>query len=142
MADVMTPEQRSRCMSRIRGADTGPELRLRRALWAADLRYRIKPKPSGKPDLFFPGEKVAVFVDGCFWHGCPEHGVWPKTNAEFWKGKIERTMERDREVTTKLDSDGWVVLRFWEHDVNGDVDGVVDGIARFIALRRRKRANG
>ena len=139
MADVMTPEQRSRCMSRIKGADTGPELRLRRALWVAGVRYRLKPKPPGRPDLFIPSGKIAVFVDGCFWHGCPEHAVRPKTNIEFWKAKIERNMARDREVIAKLSASGWKVLRYWEHDVDADVDRIVVEIAGCVRRMRHKR---
>ncbi len=138
MADVMTPEQRSRCMSRIRGADTGPERRVRRALWGAGLRYRINPKPPGRPDLFFPSERVAVFVDGCFWHGCPEHGVRPKTNVEFWRAKIERNIKRDQQVTAKLTADGWKVLRYWEHDAEGKIDTIVGDIVRCVSHGRPK----
>lgn len=123
--DVMTPAQRSRCMSRIRGKNTKPELALRKALWAKGLRYRIHYNLPGRPDIVFPGKRVAVFVDGCFWHGCPEHGVHPKTNASFWKQKIAGNIERDSRVTSELKSLGWVVLRFWEHEVNDNIDRVV-----------------
>ncbi len=127
-SDVMTPAQRSRCMSRIRNKNTKPELALRKELWASGLRYRIHCSLPGRPDIVFPGKRVAVFVDGCFWHGCPEHGVSPKTNAAFWKKKIRGNIERDTMITSKLKGLGWTVLRFWEHEINGDLKGVLDRI--------------
>ncbi len=135
MSDVHTPEQRSYNMSRIRGGGTKPEILLRKALWAAGLRYRIKNKLPGKPDIAFPSVKVAIFVDGCFWHGCPEHMTWPKNNAEFWKEKIEGNMVRDREVKVDLSEIGWSTLRFWEHEINTDIDGVVYRIQSNIDSR-------
>lgn len=130
--DVMTPAQRSRCMSRIRGKDTGPEMALRKALWAVGLRYRLHYKLPGKPDIVFPGKKVAVFVDGCFWHGCPEHGVQPKTRAEFWRAKISKNRERDRRVTSTLKSNGWVVVRIWEHEIEQNTRGAVSRIRELV----------
>lgn len=120
-------------MSKIRGKDTGPELRLRKALWAAGLRYRLKSALPGHPDMLFPGARVALFVDGCFWHGCPEHGVMPKGNREFWAKKISGNLERDFRATTRLEADGWSVMRVWEHDIDADVDAVVARVA--AALR-------
>lgn len=121
MSDVMTPEQRSRCMSRIRGANTSVELRLRLSLWRAGLRYRLGRRLPGRPDLTFVGARVAVFVDGCFWHACPAHGVAPKSNALFWKTKIGGNVERDAQVNRILREDGWTVIRLWEHDVEDDL---------------------
>lgn len=126
--DVMTPTQRSVCMSRIRGKNTKPELLLRRALWGRGARYRLHYKLSGRPDIVFVGKRIVVFVDGCFWHGCPEHGSSPKTNADFWRNKIHGNMERDARITEKLRMEGWTVLRFWEHEVHGDLEGVVSKI--------------
>ena len=85
MADVLTKKQRSRCMSAIRGRDTKPEILLRKALWYKGYRYRLKNRLPGKPDIAFPTERLAVFVDGCFWHGCPEHYKKPSTHAAFWR---------------------------------------------------------
>ena len=133
--DVMTREQRSRCMSRIRGRDTKPELVLRKAVWALGGRYRLAYPVPGRPDLVFPGPKLAVFVDGCFWHGCPEHGAIPKTNNEFWASKLNRNKERDVRVTAQLRESGWTVLRYWEHQVLANADEVT---ARVLsALNRR-----
>ena len=117
MTDVLTPQQRSFCMSRNRGRDTGPEIRLRKELWKRGLRYRLRSALPGRPDLVFPGVRLAVFVDGCFWHGCPEHGVMPTNNGRFWAKKIARTKERDAAVECQLSEAGWHVIRLWEHDI-------------------------
>lgn len=132
MPDVMTPEQRRRCMSRIRGRDTGPELKLRRALWARGLRYRVNYKLPGRPDIAFVKLRVAIFVDGCFWHGCPDHSVKPKTNADFWAKKLEENHARDIRVTKELESRKWKVIRFWEHQIMDDLDTVVDTVLKAI----------
>ena len=103
-----------------RGRDTGPELAVRRALHARGLRYRVDhPLPFDRrrrADIAFTRARVAVFIDGCFWHGCPEHGATPRTNTEFWRAKIERNRARDRDTTERLEAMGWIVLRFWEHE--------------------------
>ncbi|MEQ9244500.1 MAG: very short patch repair endonuclease, partial [Nitratireductor sp.] len=133
MPDVLTEKQRSYCMSQIRGRNTGPEMKLRRVLWRAGLRYRLASKLPGRPDIVFPRQKVAIFVDGCFWHACPKHRIMPKSNARFWADKIERTVRRDREVNTRLSDLGWTVLRFWEHDVNTDLEGIAFQIERVLS---------
>lgn len=127
--DIMTPAQRKRCMSRIRGKDTGPELFLRKALWKAGFRYRLYSKLPGKPDLIFKGRHVAVFVDGCFWHGCPKHATQPKGNEAFWKRKLGGNIERDKINTQVLEAHGWRVLRFWEHQVMSEIDIVIETIS-------------
>lgn len=104
-------------MSQIRGRDTKPELILRRALWSAGLRYRLHLRVTGRPDIAFPRSRVAVFCDGCFWHGCPDHSVNPKTNVTFWKTKIGKNRVRDEWVAAELRAEGWTVIRFWEHDI-------------------------
>lgn len=134
-SDVLTPEQRNRCMSRIKGRNTGPELRLRKVLWRRGIRYRLNSEITGRPDLVFPKQRVAVFVDGCFWHGCPQHGSRPKANSAFWNDKIERNIERDRFVTEELQRQGWTVLRFWEHEVESNVADVADRISDGIKRR-------
>ena len=121
MTDVLTSEQRSYNMSRIRGKDTVPELLLRKALWSIGLRYRVHYKLPGRPDIVFVKHKIAIFVDGCFWHGCPEHGVRPKTNSSFWDKKIQGNIERDKKNQQKLEEMGWTVLRFWEHEIEKNV---------------------
>ena len=120
-------------MSRIRGKDTKPELIFRKALWSAGLRYRLKSKLPGRPDLVFPGRKVAVFVDGCFWHQCPEHFQWPKNRPNFWKKKITRTVERDKEVTDQLKKMGWKVLRVWEHELGNNLGEAVKRVDQALS---------
>lgn len=134
-ADTMTREQRSRCMSQIKGQDTGPELRLRRALWKRGWRFRVKNHLPGRPDLIFPAQQVAVFVDGCFWHGCPKHGVAPKSNKQFWNHKLRANIARDSEVSRRLNKVGWRVIRFWEHDVNDNLNRVLQRTERLLAVR-------
>lgn len=129
MADVMTPEQRRRCMAQVKSRDTGPEVRLRRALWAAGLRYRLRSGLQGKPDLVFPAARVAVFVDGCYWHSCPIHATRPKTRAAFWQEKLDQNVHRDRRVDAALGALGWRVLRVWEHEVERELDATVARIA-------------
>ena len=117
MSDVLTPQQRSYCMSRIQGRDTKPELLLRQILWGLGLRYRLKSKILGRPDLVFPSARVVVFVDGCQWHCCPEHFVRPKSNQAFWDAKFEKNRRRDIAVNDGLRIEGWRVIRLWEHEI-------------------------
>lgn len=106
-----------------RGRDTGPEIALRSALHARGLRFRKNHRLDlgdgrrVRPDIVFPGKRLAVFVDGCFWHGCQEHRSLPASNTSFWRAKIERTRHRDREQTSWLEAAGWTVVRIWEHDI-------------------------
>lgn len=130
--DVLTPEQRSRCMSNIKGKNTKPELVLRKILWGMGIRYRLHYNVTGKPDLAFPGGKLVVFIDGCFWHKCPIHYQAPKTRAKFWEKKISGNVARDAIVTEKLESEGWRVLRFWEHELKNNLDNVVSRIVSLL----------
>ena len=111
----------SRRMARTGRRDTKPELELRRALFARGLRYRVDAPDrsrqyAGAADIVFAAAKVAVFVDGCFWHGCPDHATWPKANEEFWREKIETNRLRDRDTDRRLAEAGWSVVRVWEHE--------------------------
>ena len=142
MADVMTLAQRSLCMSKNRGRNTGPELRLRRALWAAGLRYRLGTTLPGRPDIVFPRARLAVFVDGCFWHGCPEHFQQPANNADFWAAKIEANHRRDLRVDAQLVADGWSVVRVWEHDVQRRIGDCVGRIEQEVTVREGRRGHG
>ena len=135
MTDVLTPEQRKKNMSRIRGKNTSPELKLRKMLWESGIRgYRVHYKLPGKPDIVFTRKKVVVFVDGCFWHKCPVCFRPPETNAEFWNEKLQKNVERDLKVTKELEDLGWTVLRFWEHEVKKTPEDVVARI--LLALNR------
>lgn len=136
MADPLTPQQRSYCMSQVKGKNTKPELHLRKAVWGAGLRYRLATgKMAGKPDFIFPSAKVAVFVDGCFWHSCPQHLQQPQTNYGFWEAKLKKTIARDETVTRKLQEAGWLVLRFWEHELDYSIEGCVARIRAALDLR-------
>lgn len=114
-----SPEARRR-MQRIRQKNTTAESALRRELYALGLRYRIHVRVLTRPrrvaDIAFLGPRVAVFVDGCFWHGCPEHATWPKENAEFWRAKIVANRDRDRDTDARLRAKGWEVVRVWGHE--------------------------
>jgi len=100
---------------------TGPEMAVRRQLFANGLRYRVQYPVPGTPrrtiDIAFPGKKVAVFIDGCFWHGCSEHRNIPAHNHDWWQNKIDQNRSRDRDTDEKLCDAGWIVLRYWEHDL-------------------------
>ncbi|NUP19427.1 MAG: very short patch repair endonuclease [Streptomyces sp.] len=130
-------------MSRQLSKNTAAELAVRRLLHAAGLRYRVEYRVPGmarrRIDVAFPGLKVAVLIDGCFWHGCPQHATHPKANAEWWREKLDRNMARDRETTEHLTAEGWTVLRFWEHEAPGDV---AVRVAAAVAQRRAERAGG
>lgn len=114
-----------------RRRDTRPELRIRRILHSRGLRYRTDYAPGEdrrrRADIVFTRARIAVFVDGCFWHGCPEHFIPPKSNPEYWGPKIETNRRRDAETTAQLHEAGWTVMRFWEHeDPKAAADGIVD----------------
>ncbi len=120
-------------MSRIRGTDTNPEIVIRKKLWAKGLRYRLHAGLPGRPDIVFPGKKVAVFVDGCFWHRCPAHYQPPVNNSKFWEHKISGNVAHDVVVNRELEETGWRVLRFWEHEVRSDLERVVSMIVRAVS---------
>ena len=120
MPDDRTPEQRRKTMQAVGSKGTGPE----RKLWAMLAGMRLKgwrknvSEMLGKPDVVFPTEQVVVFVDGCFWHGCPHcNRRVPETNREYWESKIKGNVERDRLNREKLMNDGWCVVRIWEHEI-------------------------
>jgi DNA mismatch endonuclease (patch repair protein) len=125
-------------MSRQRRRDTKPELEIRRRLHAAGLRYRVDVRLEAdlrvRGDIVWAQDRVVVFVDGCYWHGCPLHGTAPKANAAWWRSKLDENVARDRRVDRTLDERGWLVLRFWEHEDPGQV---ASAISEQRAERRR-----
>lgn len=123
-----------------RSRDTGPELALRKQVHALGLRYRVAAIPipgiRHRADLVFKKARVAVFLDGCFWHGCPEHCRRPVTNSEYWKPKIDGNIRRDREIDTELAKAGWIALRIWEHE---DLALAATDVARIVRSRQAGR---
>ena len=119
-----------------RSRDTAPELALRKILHSHGFRYRVDQRPCGdinrRADIVFSRAKVAVFVDGCFWHGCPRHFAPPSTNAMYWKQKIEGNLTRDKETSRLLRKRGWIVIRVWEHQTP---QAAALRIARALSLR-------
>lgn len=132
--DTVSPEVRSRTMRAVKGKNSSLEMKFRRALWAAGVRgWRLhKSSLPGKPDLIFSSSRVVVFIDSCFWHGCPSHLRMPKSNLDYWEAKIARNRARDRSATKELKSLGWSVLRFWEHDIQNDLKGSVSKLQQAI----------
>lgn len=132
---------RSQNMSRIRGENTAPERIVRSALTNAGVRYRLQMKtPGGRADLVVPSRKFALFIDGCFWHGCPEHYVHPRSNASFWDRKLRENVDRDRRQTRALIDEGWSFLRVWEHEVHEAPLKVVEQIKSQLEGARRRPA--
>jgi len=118
-----------------RSRDTGPEMAVRHLLFADGLRYRVvyHPLPENKRmtvDIAFPGARVAVLIDGCFWHGCPDHYRVPRTHTDYWEAKIASNMARDQKMTLGLTAAGWKVLRFWAHESPGSIASAVERIVR------------
>ncbi len=124
-------------MERQAQRDTKPELALRRELWQRGLRYRVdRPPIKGmrrRADIVFGPSRVAVFVDGCFWHSCPEHATIPKNNRQWWVDKLEANVQRDRDTDRELEEAGWLVVRVWEHE---NVEAAASRIIREVESRR------
>ncbi|WP_448640743.1 very short patch repair endonuclease [Geodermatophilus sp. URMC 63] len=123
-----------------RTRDTGPEIAVRRLLHAAGLRYRVDRAPlpglRRRADLVFGPARVAVYVDGCFWHGCPEHGNTPRSNRDYWGPKLTANRARDRDTDARLAAAGWAVVRAWEHEDPGMVAARVQAT---VAARQQAR---
>jgi DNA mismatch endonuclease, patch repair protein len=139
----------TRASGRLRGRvgkDTGPEVMLRRRLHAAGLRYRLHPVLGQRltADIAFPSARVVVFVDGCFWHGCPRHARWTPSgpNAERWARKFARNRERDAAATMLAEQQGLCPVRVWECEIREDVEGVVRQLSALVRGRREARRTG
>jgi len=134
MPDTYSPEVRSRVMARVKGRDTQPELRLRRALWALGVRgWRCHRRNlPGSPDLAFGRARLAVFVDGGFWHGHPSK-YWPGRTSPYWDAKIARNKARDASVNQELEDLGWRVLRLWDFEVNADPVRAAEQVRKALA---------
>lgn len=123
-----------------RSRDTKPEKLIRSLLHRRGLRFRVDVSPirgvRRRADIVFSRARVAVFVDGCFWHGCPEHATWPKANAEFWREKIETNRRRDLDTNRKFEEEGWVVIRVWEHEDPAEAARLIENMVRARTERR------
>ena len=125
-------------MKRMPSSSTGPEILIRGELHRRGLRFRVNhPRLPGRPDIAFTAARLAVFVDGCFWHSCPDHRVFPKNNSDWWRDKLERNVARDREKDAQLDLMGWIVVHVWEHE---DPAAAADAIERLWRSRRQLAA--
>jgi DNA mismatch endonuclease, patch repair protein len=126
-------------MRSARQRDTKPEVELRSELHRRGLRFYVDRPPlplaRRRADIVFSRLRVAVYVDGCFWHGCPLHGTQPKANADWWRSKLERNRERDRDTDKRLHAAGWSVVRVWEHERPGNA---AERVARTLAAAERR----
>ena len=135
-----TTIKRSKIMKSIKGSDTGIEVRLRKALWHKGIRYRKNFKVFDcHPDIVITKYKIAVFCDGNFWHGKKLQKRPIKHNSSYWNEKIRRNVERDLENTIELRDNGWIVLRFWEDDIQNNLPNCVDDVLRYISIRKSFR---
>ena len=136
--DTVSTETRSRMMRAVRSKNTKPEVLLRRTLWGMGIRgYRIhRTDIFGQPDLSFIGKKIAVFVDGAFWHGHPDK-YWQGRSGEYWDKKIARNIERDEEVNAALESQGWAVVRVWDFEVLNNPGEAADKVKQLVTRQRK-----
>jgi len=133
MTDVHSKKQRSYNMSKIRSKNTKPEIMLRENLKKYGVKTRnIKHKVYGNPDIVFYRKKVAVFIDGCFWHKCPKCFIEPKNNAAFWRKKLDGNVKRDKKVNRVLKKEGWKVIRFREHQIRENPKKCIDKIINIL----------
>lgn len=134
--DVLTKEQRSYNMSSIRGKNTRPELMLRKRMFAAGLRYRLDYRIGRyRADIAFPTKKVAIMVDGCFWHCCPKCFRMPRSNVGYWRKKFRENRARDRRAGRMLVKNGWKLMRFWEHFIKERPNDVIAAVVRLREKR-------
>lgn len=133
--DRVTKEKRSEMMAAVKGrGNLTTEIALMKILKKEKITgwRRHYDRVEGRPDFAFPKQRVVVFIDGCFWHGCKKHATIPKTNTKFWEDKIARNKERDRKVNRELKKAGWAVLRIWEHDMNKNP---IDKFREYLKMR-------
>lgn len=139
-AGFYTTKQRSKIMAKIKGSNSKPELLLRRALWSANIRFRLHCNNlPGKPDLMIAKYQLVIFIDGDFWHGHQWHKRKPKANRDFWIPKIERNMQRDQFVNTALKELGYVVMRFWEHEIKQNLAACVNQVKLYLEAAKKEK---
>ena len=133
-------ESTSKVMNANRAKNTKPELLMRKALWHEGIKgYRLNwEKAPGKPDIVFPSRKIAIFINGCYWHRCPQCDLpLPKTNTKFWKEKFDKNVERDSKKNDELLSLDWIVLVFWECDIKNDISVSVDKVNKVLSVKEK-----
>jgi DNA mismatch endonuclease (patch repair protein) len=131
--DKVSQEKRSEIMKAVKSRDSRIELEFRKALWKLGFRYRKNASNYfGKPDIILKKHKTVIFIDSCFWHGCPEHLRMPSSRQDYWVKKIERNKSRDLEVNNYYRHSGWRALRLWEHDLVRDLEGAVKNTAHLL----------
>lgn len=140
MVDRLSKEQRSKLMQAVKGKNTLLESKVTKELWHKGIRFRknVKSLP-GKPDIAIKKYKIAIFIDSCFWHGCPSHCKIPKSNVEYWTSKIQRNIQRDLEISEYYKTIGWTVFRIWEHELKDDFEGVINKIV--FAIREKTQVD-
>jgi DNA mismatch endonuclease, patch repair protein len=133
MVDIFSKKKRSEIMSKVKNKDSKIEVSFRKALWKEGFRYSKNSKRYfGKPDLVMKKHKTVIFLDSCFWHGCKKHCKFPATNKKFWKEKIERNKQRDREVNKYYKKNNWNIVRIWEHEISKNFDKTVCKTISFL----------
>lgn len=139
MTDNLTKEQRRKNMSAIKSTHTKMEDKVCYALWNRGLRFRknVKTLP-GKPDIAIKKHKLVIFLDSCFWHKCPKHFKQPKSNLEYWIPKIDRNVNRDKEINKFYSEHNWHLMRIWEHEIKKDFDSTINKIEQFIKNAKSK----
>jgi DNA mismatch endonuclease (patch repair protein) len=131
--DKVSQEKRSEIMRAVKSRDSKIELEFRKALWRLGFRYRKNASNYfGKPDIILKKHKAVIFIDSCFWHGCPEHLRMPSSRQDYWVKKIERNKSRDLEVNNYYRDSGWRALRLWEHDLVRDLEGAIRNTAHLL----------
>ncbi len=139
--DKLSKEQRSKLMASVKGSNTGLERKLRSSLWSVGIKgYTVNFKIKGTPDIYFPKCRLAIFVDGCFWHKCPICYTKPKSNVSYWTRKVTENQKRDKAVDSYLGSKGYKVIRVWEHEMRNSIDSVVTRIRTEVEECRQRVA--
>lgn len=140
MTDNLSKETRIRNMKAIKSVSK-LEDKISSELWKRGFRFRRNDRSLyGKPDISIKKYKVVIFIDSCFWHQCPFHGNMPKSNTDYWRNKLNRNIERDKEVTTYYYNSGWNILRIWEHEFKVDFTYSIKEITNFINIQKEKRS--
>ncbi|MCY8516674.1 very short patch repair endonuclease [Bacillus atrophaeus] len=139
--DNVSKEKRSNTMKAVKSKNTKIEKVVCKKIWRRGIRFRKNVKDlKGKPDIAIKKYKIVIFIDSCFWHGCPLHGRIPKSNVEFWNNKIKHNIERDKSINQYYTRKGWNILRIWEHDLNKKkVSQTIDKIEEWIKIIKSKK---